>query len=390
MTPEWIWYILVFAFGSCIGSFLNVVIYRLPRDKSIVTPPSACPGCDKHIAFYDNIPLLSWLVLGGKCRNCKMKISIRYFIVELITALLFVLIFHLYFTVQVRSLQVAGHTGVMAFTHGGWLMYVGHVLLISALLAASGIDLELWIIPLSICWFATLVGLVAAGIGGFVIPPDQIAFYDLFPVASASTGIVAFGGAVGLVLALLGLKFGIFHRSYECDLVEPNATECPSQHPDFPHRKEILKEVMFLAPVIFCAYLAYFFVGKSDQLHTKWVDLMQIHSVAGVLGSFYGYLIGCAIVWGTRILGTLGFGKEAMGLGDVHLMGAAGAVIGWKLVVVAFFLAPFFGLAWAIYQRISQKTRQIPYGPFLSMGILAVMIYHDRVIAFLSNLYVLN
>ena len=75
VTGEWIWLIFIFAFGSCIGSFLNVVIYRIPREKSIVTPPSACPECNKGIKFYDNIPLVSWVLLGGKCRYCKAKIS---------------------------------------------------------------------------------------------------------------------------------------------------------------------------------------------------------------------------------------------------------------------------------------------------------------------------
>jgi leader peptidase (prepilin peptidase) / N-methyltransferase len=94
------------------------------------------------------------------------------------------------------------------------------------------------------------------------------------------------------------------------------------------------------------------------------------------------------VVWGTRVLGTLAFGKEAMGLGDVHLMGAAGAFLGPLMIVVAFFAAPFFGLAWAAVQMISRKTRQIPYGPFLSLGILTVMILHDRLWVYLSSLYI--
>ncbi len=83
----------------------------------------------------------------------------------------------------------------------------------------------------------------------------------------------------------------------------------------------------------------------------------------------------------TRILGTLGFGKEAMGLGDVHLMGAAGAVVGPVMVVIAFFIAPFFGLGWALFQMIFKKIRQIPYGPFLSLAVLTIMILHDWILA---------
>jgi leader peptidase (prepilin peptidase)/N-methyltransferase len=106
--------------------------------------------------------------------------------------------------------------------------------------------------------------------------------------------------------------------------------------------------------------------------------------VAGLLGGLWGYFAGCGIVWATRIFGTLGFGKEAMGLGDVHLMGAAGAVIGPVFVVVAFFVAPFFGLGWAAVQFFIRKSRHIPYGPFLSLGILTVMIFHDKILYYLN------
>ncbi|HEV8121901.1 MAG TPA: prepilin peptidase, partial [Candidatus Polarisedimenticolia bacterium] len=80
---------LAFGVGACIGSFLNVCIHRLPRGLSIVTPRSACPGCGRPIAWYDNIPILSWLLLRGRCRGCRMPIAARYPIVEAATALLF-------------------------------------------------------------------------------------------------------------------------------------------------------------------------------------------------------------------------------------------------------------------------------------------------------------
>lgn len=76
-------------FGLLFGSFLNVCIYRLPRGLSVVWPGSACPRCEKPIAFYDNVPVFSWLILGGRCRNCRAKITPRYLMVELITGLLF-------------------------------------------------------------------------------------------------------------------------------------------------------------------------------------------------------------------------------------------------------------------------------------------------------------
>ncbi len=81
--------LVIFALGLAFGSFLNVCIYRLPRDLSVVSPASACPHCQQSIAFYDNIPVLSWLILGGRCRACKAPITPRYLFVELLTAALF-------------------------------------------------------------------------------------------------------------------------------------------------------------------------------------------------------------------------------------------------------------------------------------------------------------
>lgn len=91
--PEFVGYIFVFVFGAAIGSFLNVVIYRVPNEMSIVMPNSACPNCKNAVKPYDNIPILSWLVLRGKCRNCKEPIAWRYPAVELLTAVVFCLVY---------------------------------------------------------------------------------------------------------------------------------------------------------------------------------------------------------------------------------------------------------------------------------------------------------
>ncbi len=387
-APDWILPVFIFAFGCCIGSFLNVVVYRLPRDKSLVTPPSACPACGRGIMFYDNIPLVSWLVLGAKCRYCKAPISPRYFIIELLTGAVFVGLYFVYFHFGLRS-------GMESFSGGGWFIYLLHISLLACLIVASAIDLELWVIPMSICWFATAIGLVGSAVGGYIIDPKLIRGYYLLPTTSdmvfkeATVASLALGSTIGLGISELLAATGIIKRSYEAasaDAENPTDKQ-ENQEQHFNHRLEICREILFLLPIIVCALAALEISKTNLSISGWWVNFSQKPLVAGLLGSAWGYFVGCGIVWATRILGTLGFGKEAMGLGDVHLMGAAGAVVGPIPVIVAFFIAPFFGLAWAGIQSLSKKIRQIPYGPFLSMGVFAVMILHDSIFSFLARMF---
>jgi leader peptidase (prepilin peptidase)/N-methyltransferase len=388
-VPNWIWFVFIFAYGCCIGSFLNVVIYRLPRDKSIVTPPSACPACGKHIRFYDNIPLVSWILLGRKCRFCKAPVSARYFIIELLTGSIFLGLFILYFYTDLRAT-------VPPFLGGGWFVYLLHIILLASFIAASAIDLEYWIIPLSICWLVTAAGIISSALGVYIIEPARIYEDSLLPSASANTGALALGATAGLGISLILLVSGLIKRSYESDGYEdsnnntgPNNHKEPensseksnemSQH-HFNHRIEACREILFLLPIIICSAAGYFICTQVDPIRTWWLSFSQHPVIAGLLGSVWGYFIGCGIVWGVRILGTLAFGKEAMGLGDVHLMGAAGTIIGPFFIVVAFFIAPFFGLAWAGFQMFFKKIHQIPYGPFLSLGIFIVMILQDWIL----------
>lgn len=383
-AQEWIWCSFIFAFGCCIGSFLNVVIYRLPREKSLVSPGSACPGCGTPIRFYDNIPLVSWLLLGAKCRQCKTRISARYFIVELLTGSIFLGFYLLLFHTSVRpGMQV----------EGGWFVYCLYLILIAAFIAGSGIDLELWIIPLSICWVVTAAGLVGSAAGGYLIEPELLAKYSLLPVASPRTGALALGAAAGLAVSLVLLRTGLLKRSYEVpqDAEQPPETT-PQEakprdgatpfddEPEFHHRLEMVRELVFLAPIVVGAILAHVVLRRIEPVAAWWDGALEYPVVAGFLGSLFGYFVGAAAIWATRVFGTLAFGKEAMGLGDVHLMGAAGTVIGPVMVVFAFFIAPFFGLGWALFQMIFKKTRQIPYGPFLSLAVFTVMILHDWIL----------
>jgi len=130
----------VFAVGAVVGSFLNVVIARVPRGHSIVSPGSRCPRCGTAIAWYDNIPIFSWLLLRARCRNCKLPISARYPLVELITAVLAVAIFH---------------------QEGATWAAVGYFVLAATLLALSYIDLDTWLLPHQITWPLLALGVAS-------------------------------------------------------------------------------------------------------------------------------------------------------------------------------------------------------------------------------------
>ena len=135
------WYIVSIIFGALIGSFLNVCIFRLPKEESIVTPGSHCPHCQKPIKFYDNVPLVSYILLNGKCRYCRESISIQYPLVEGITALVSLILF-------VRF--------------GPTLSYVFYFSFIAALIVISIIDLYHQIIPDVISLPGIGVGLLAS------------------------------------------------------------------------------------------------------------------------------------------------------------------------------------------------------------------------------------
>jgi leader peptidase (prepilin peptidase)/N-methyltransferase len=134
--------------GLAIGSFLNVVIWRVPRKESVVRPPSHCPGCDEPIRPLDNIPVVSWLRLGGRCRHCGTRIPVRYPVVELVTAGLFV--------------------GAALHFRANWVL-PAYLVFFAALLAISAIDLEHFIVPNRIVWptgLASIPLLVVAAAAG--------------------------------------------------------------------------------------------------------------------------------------------------------------------------------------------------------------------------------
>jgi leader peptidase (prepilin peptidase)/N-methyltransferase len=268
----------LFLIGTVVGSFLNVCIYRLPWQKSVIWPASHCPRCLHAIAPRDNVPIVGWLRLGGCCRDCGGRIAVRYPLVEGLCGLLFLALF---LTDGFNQRTSWGEIPAAAL-----LVWLYHALLVSLLLAATFIDYDLTIIPDEI----TVTGMVlAVGLG------------TLFPEIRPEPAL-RHTSLEGLVVGLVGL-----------------------------------------------------FVG-------------------GGLTEFF------------RRGGTLVLRREAMGFGDVTLMAMIGAFLGWQGAVLTFFIAPFFGLAHALWKlvryvakcltgdQLSSADREIPFGPYLSMAAVALVL----------------
>lgn len=148
--------------GALVGSFLNVVIHRVPAGLSVVHPPSACPGCGKRIRPYDNVPILSWMVLRGRCRDCDEPISVRYPIVESVTALVFFLIAWWVVSPLGPASDIVVAAGVWGLLAGA-LLLAAHLWLGAASIALTAIDLETHRLPNAIVYPGYVVAAVGLG-----------------------------------------------------------------------------------------------------------------------------------------------------------------------------------------------------------------------------------
>lgn len=390
----------LFALGACVGSFLNVVVWRLPRNQSLVSPPSHCPKCNQRLRWYDNIPVIGWIKLGGKCRFCREAISIRYPIVEFVMGALFVFYYVMFFHYQIgpcppRDVLGNDEFGMPVFVQvplefwRDWPIYFLYMFTISALLAASLIDAELCIIPLEIPWLMAVVGMLVHTLVDHPTLPGALNI-------NAPAAAMALGSGIGLLLSLLLLRVGVLKRSFpqgeplleidrrmltaeaEQAKREGRSVEQPQLPPPYTKnqiRWEMRHEVLFLLPPLLLGGVTVM-VMMLPSIRQTWEAFSTGPYAGGFFGSLLGALVGGAVVWVTRILGTLGFGRVAMGLGDVHLMLGLGAVLGSGAVTVAFFLAPFFGILFAIYKLITRTGRELPYGPFLGMAGATVMLFY--------------
>ena len=196
--------LISFVFGALVGSFLNVCIGRIPNGESIVMPPSHCPKCKTPIAFYDNVPLLSFIFLRGRCRSCSETISPRYFLVELLTALLALALFHWF---------------------GAGFSFFVSLVFVAALIVISFIDLDVRIVPDVVSLPGIILGLAFSVVGYFffrdgltIIPSPLSSLIGMvagggFLLATAwiyekITGVDGMGGGDIKLLAMIGAFLG--------------------------------------------------------------------------------------------------------------------------------------------------------------------------------------
>ena len=309
--PTWAVLIFIFMFGAVFGSFLNVCILRFPNfDPSNLRQQltgiwgrSSCPRCKTEILARDNIPIIGWLLLRGKCRNCQLRISPQYPLVELGNGLLWVLVFLLQlpdgFATELESQccynelgpQQIGEAGNVAWMH---LRFVFHMLLIEALVVATFIDLRLQIIP-----------------DGCTLPP--------------------------MIVAVLVAT--VFPQMFLVPLWwDPPAVNQAILNDLFP---EAISSIQFDG-------LA--FARSSPHLH-------------GFLVSVIGAIVGAGTTWVVRIIGFRVLRREAMGFGDVILMAAIGSFIGWQPVTIVFFLGAMCAMVVVLVTLPFGWKQEIPLRP---------------------------
>ena len=347
---HWIWLIPAFLIGGCIGSFLNVVIYRVPLGLSVNDPKrSFCPLCKKPIPMWLNLPMISWLWLRGKCRECHAPIAFRYFGVELLTAVLFTVVWWLFAAQAVE---------VVIFL---WI-------LMALLVAITFIDAEHLIIPTSLTWAGSIIGLGAC------------AAWPQLPVLAAEAGDWLSGlkhSAIGWTAGFFGLwavvelgKMAFGKKSLKFDqpvawmLKEPEGDQDP------------MCFVIDGEPIPWWDI----FSRKSDRLLVETQDI-RVDGVSAGGGSLVIRELEIQLPDGTvHQLGNLKsldgtatsavIPREAMGMGDVHLLGMTGAFFGWTGVFFSLFAASVFAIIAALIGRIG-FGKQLPFGPFLAMGAAA-------------------
>ncbi|MBL8764297.1 MAG: prepilin peptidase [Phycisphaerae bacterium] len=412
------------AFGACVGSLINVLVYRLPRGIGVVFPPSRCPACETRLTWRENIPVLGWMLLGGRCRFCKSPISIEYPVVEASVATLFGLFYWLWYGFTGKGVWLTVPWGVLrpewslAGLPATWPIFIVVLALVSCLVAMTLTDAKTYSIPLVLPWFATAVGLAGHTLWASYVQWNSGALPYVAkgwinwewalptPGATWSSGggalgswtwvAAPLGATLGLCISMLLLRFGLIRQSFadyeawEAQTKAASATANPNpdagsamsarESPadlwiEYPHaRREMVLELAFLAPIVIGAWIG---AKVPAQVLSESALASGIPLWLSVLaGCMTGYFVGAGLVWAIRIVATLVVGREAMGLGDAHLLAAVGACVGWIDAVLTFFGAAFVGVAWEIINRLrgASARRAMQFGPCLAIAAVLIQL----------------
>jgi leader peptidase (prepilin peptidase) / N-methyltransferase len=355
-VPFHFWSMVMFVFGSMVGSFLNVCIHRMPRDESVISPPSHCPHCKYSIPWFLNIPLATWLMLRGKCKNCGAPIAVRYFLVELLTGVAFLVCW-------------------LQFGHKSPWLALAYSIMMAGFIVATFIDFEHLIIPDEITIGGAVVGFVLS----FAIPLLHHTADRGAAMKSSLLGIVVAAGSVYLVLRGGKLLFGKQRIQLEPDsrliftethLKLPDGREVP--YGDMLYRDTDV--IRIYAKTIELAEICYF--AKQVSLTPK--ELTIGDEKFNPEDVKHMELVTSELV----------LPREAMGLGDVKFMAAIGAFIGWQGALFSFFASACIGSVVGlvlIALKLREKSGQIPYGPFLTLAAIIWIFLPDAAQDFWRN-----
>ncbi len=355
-------HLLAFYIGAGIGSFLNVVIYRLPLGISVNNPRrSFCPSCKYQIPMWQNIPLLSWLLLRGKCANCGGKISIRYFMVELLTGVMFYMVF----------LKVSGD-----YAMGGdpWPMmkiWGPQVLCLwvfmSLLISGTFIDIDHFILPHTITIGGTVVGVLASWWVPALVEETTHIRGLLISLASAALGL----GGLWMVVELGKLAFGrkkfVFAKEESWEVTQPNDDEPPVVV--FGEHKYDWADLFMRATdrmVVTCTQLQVNDRSFGPVTTELWMEKLKVRDGTN-LEEFALEGVTTLKAKVTQVV----IPREAMGFGDVLFLMMIGAFCGWQAVLFTILAGSVIGTVFAVVHRVTGKAEwgaKIPFGPYLAMG----------------------
>lgn len=338
-----------FVLGAVVGSFLNVCIYRLPLDLSVNEPRrSFCPACKNPIPWHHNLPLVSWLMLRGRCANRGSKIAFRYFVVELITALLFLAVW--------RSFP--------------WQIALAYWVFVSLIVVATFIDFEHFIIPDQITIGGTIAGLIASGVVPALMNTDS---------RLAALIRSALGAALGYVTLLIVLEAGkIAFGKKRVYFTSPTPVTWTRQGDD---AELVVGEERSLWSDHFARETDRLLLecdeAKIDERAYQHV-ILEFHYNRVQVGSEQMMLDEVNEI--TGIVRELQIPREAMGRGDLKFLAAIGAFLGWRAVLFSVFAGSLVGSVVGLLTLILGKrvwSAKLPFGPYLAFGALTWMFFGE-------------